>query len=511
MINMPLKIFNTLTRKKELFKPLKDKEVGIYTCGPTVYAYAHIGNLRTYIFEDILKRTLIFNGFKLKNVMNVTDVGHLTSDADTGEDKLEVGAKRENRTVWEIAEFYTKIFFEDLRRLNILQPDIICKATDNIKEMIDLVKTLSRKGFTYQIDDGIYFDTSKFKNYGKLAKLDLKKLKPGARVEKNPQKRNPYDFALWKFSPKNQKRQMEWNFEDELILSNEEYKKLEKLSRENFNVRILGVKNDGKKKNVKVNFVGFPGWHIECSAMSIKYLGKTFDIHCGGIDHVPVHHTNEIAQAEVATGKKFVRYWMHGDFLVLKSTEKMAKSEENFLTLQTLVDKGYSPLDYRYFALGAHYKSQLEFSWENLESARKSLQGLKQQIKILKKGKGGKTSVAKVSEYKKRFVDAVNDDLNTPKALSVLWDLVRSKENVSAADRIKLIFEFDRIFGLKLHEEEIEEKLSEEVENMIRKREEARKTKDFETADEIRDHLKEMGIVLEDTPTGVKWKKIKAG
>jgi len=507
---MALKVFNTLTRKKELFKPLQDNKARIYTCGPTVYVYAHIGNLRTYIFEDILKRVLLLNGFKVKHVMNVTDVGHLTSDADTGEDKLEVGAKRENRTVWEIAEFYTKIFFEDLRRLNILTPDVICKATDNIKEMIELVKTLGKKGYTYWIDDGIYFNTAKFKNYGKLAKLDLKKLKPGARVKKNPQKKNPYDFALWKFSPKDQKRQMEWNFEYELTLSEGEYKKLKQLSEENPNVKILNFRDSGKIKKVRVNFIGFPGWHIECSAMSMKYLGRTFDIHCGGIDNIPVHHTNEIAQAEAATGKKFVKYWLHGDFLVLKKSAKMAKSGENFLTLQALVDKGYSPLDYRYFVLTAHYRSPLEFSWKNLDSAKKSLHTLKENIKMLKKSKNEKTPVVKVSEYKKRFEEAINDDLNMPKALSILWDLIRSKENINPEDKLKLIFEFDKIFGLKLGKEEVEEKLSEEIETLIRKREEARKEKDFETADGIRDELKEMGIVLEDTPTGVKWKKVKS-
>lgn len=507
---MPLEIFNTLTRKKELFKPLKYNEVRLYTCGPTVYSYAHIGNLRTYVFEDVFKRVLEFNGFKVKHVMNITDVGHLTSDADTGEDKLEVGAKRENRSVWEIAEFYTKIFFEDIRRLNIVFPNIICKATDHIKEMEELIKNLQKKGYTYWIDDGIYYDTSKFKKYGKLAKLDLKKLKPGARVEKNPQKKNPYDFALWKFSPTDHKRQMEWSFEDELILDNQEFKRLQKLSNENANVNILNSVNSGKIRKVKVNFIGFPGWHIECSAMSMKYLGDTFDVHCGGIDHIPVHHTNEIAQAEAATGKKFVNYWVHGDFLVLKSSAKMAKSGENFLTLQALVDKGYSPLDYRYFVLTANYRSQLEFSWKNLDAARKSLQSLKQHVKILKQNKDEKTSGAKLREYEKRFENAINDDLNTPEALSVMWNLIRTKEKISFEDKLKLILEFDKIFGLKLDEEDVEEKLSEEVENLIRKREETRKSKDFETSDEIRDQLKEMGISLEDTPTGVKWKKIKA-
>jgi cysteinyl-tRNA synthetase len=263
-------------------------------------------------------------------------------------------------------------------------------------------------------------------------------------------------------------------------------------------------------KKVKVSFLGFPGWHIECSAMSMKYLGSTFDVHCGGVDHIPIHHTNEIAQAEATTGKKFVKYWMHGEFLVLKKGLKMAKSGENFLTLQDLVDKGYSPIDYRYLILTANYRSQLEFSWESLDAAKKSLQSLKEHIKVLRKNKNGKTSVAKLSEYKKMFEEAVNDDLNMPKALSVMWNLVKSKENISSEDKLKLIFEFDKIFGLKLDKEEVEEKLSEEVENLIRRREEARKVKDFETADDIRDQLKEMGIVLEDTLTGVRWKKIKA-
>jgi cysteinyl-tRNA synthetase len=507
---MQLQIFNTLTRKKEVFKPLIDNEVRLYTCGPTVYSYAHIGNLRTYIFEDIFKRVLAFNGFKVKHVMNITDVGHLTSDADTGEDKLEVGARREKRSVWEIAEFYTKIFFEDIRRLNIIFPNIVCKATDHIKEMIELIKSLQQKGYTYWIDDGIYYNTLKFRNYERLAKLDLKKLKPGARVEKNLQKKNPYDFALWKFSPIDHKRQMEWNFNDELVLNSGELKRLRKITEKNSNVKILDITTLGKIKKVKVDFVGFPGWHIECSAMSMKYLGSTFDVHCGGVDHIPIHHTNEIAQAEATTGKKFVKYWMHGEFLVLKKGLKMAKSGENFLTLQDLVDKGYSPIDYRYLILTANYRSQLEFSWESLDAAKKSLQSLKEHIKVLRKNKNGKTSVAKLSEYKKMFEEAVNDDLNMPKALSVMWNLVKSKENISSEDKLKLIFEFDKIFGLKLDKEEVEEKLSEEVENLIRRREEARKVKDFETADDIRDQLKEMGIVLEDTLTGVRWKKIKA-
>src|SRR3989344_952205 len=272
-----LKFYNTLTRAKEEFKPQNPPAVGLYTCGPTVYNYAHIGNLRTYIFEDILKRALVANGFEVNHVMNITDVGHLTSDADVGEDKMEKGAKREGKTVWDIAEFYTKAFKEDMRRLNLVEPDIWCKATDHIAEQIELIQRLEKRGFTYLIDDGVYFDTTKDPHYGKLARLDIAGLRAGARIEMVKDKRNPTDFALWKLSPDNEQRQMEWE------------------------------SPWGK---------GFPGWHIECSAMAMKYLGETFDIHCGGIDLIPVHHTNEIAQAENATGKKFVHTWLHGEFLL---------------------------------------------------------------------------------------------------------------------------------------------------------------------------------------------------
>ena len=293
-----IKIFDTYTRKKRKFVPIEKGKVGIYCCGPTVYNYAHIGNLRTYVFEDVLRRVLEYNGFEVKHVMNITDVGHLTSDADTGEDKIEVGARREGKSAWEIADFYTKAFFRDIERLNILKPKIVCKATDHINEMIELIKKLEEKNYTYRTSDGIYYDTSKFKEYGKLSGMNFKdlneKLKAGARIEFNPEKKNITDFALWKFSPKDKKRQMEWNSP-------------------------WGI--------------GFPGWHIECSTMSMKYLGEHFDIHCGGIDHIPIHHTNEIAQSEAATGKKFVNYWVHGAFLVLSKNIKMAKSGENFITI----------------------------------------------------------------------------------------------------------------------------------------------------------------------------------
>jgi len=350
-----LKIYNTLTKQKEEFKPIKTgwfRKVGLYTCGPTVYNFAHIGNLRSYIFEDILKRVLKYNGYKVKHVMNITDVGHLTSDADEGEDKMEKGAKREGKTAWEIAEFYTQAFKSNLHDLNIIEPDVWCKATDHIKEQIKLVQKLIDRGFTYETSDGIYFDTTKIDDYGKMANLKNQELQAGVRVDIG-EKRNAHDFALWKWSSPNchpelvsgslPKRQMEWS---------------------------------------AFNHIGFPGWHIECSAMSMKYLGEQFDIHCGGIDHIPVHHTNEIAQSESVTGKKpWVKYWMHGEFL-LTGSDKMAKAGDNFLTLQTLKDKNINPLAYRYLLLQTHYRKQLTFSWEALEAAESGLKHFYDEVKM---------------------------------------------------------------------------------------------------------------------------------
>jgi len=450
-------------------------KVGMYCCGPTVYNYAHIGNLRSYIFEDILRRVLEFNGLKVKHVMNITDVGHLTSDADTGEDKMEVGAKKERKTVWEIAKFYTDAFFKDTKRLNILKPTIVCKATDHIKEMIDLIKKLGKNGYTYIIDDGVYYDTSKFKDYGKLTGMSFEKLqenlKAGARVELNPQKRNITDFALWKFSPKDKKRQMEWNSP--------------------YNI-------------------GFPGWHIECSTMSMKYLGNSFDIHCGGVDHIPIHHTNEIAQAEGATGKKFVNYWLHGAFLVMGKNIKMAKSVGNIVTLDVLIDEGFDPLDYRYLCLTAHYRSELEFTWDNLRAARNSLSTLKERIKMMREdivGKKSKSNPKIVKFYKQEFLSAINDDLNIPRALSVVWNIVRGKEKINAKDKLKLLREFDKVLGLNLIKKEKVEKLPKVVKKLIKKREEARKKGDWKIADEIRIKIKELGFIIEDTSKGVRWKR----
>ncbi|MFH1235591.1 MAG: cysteine--tRNA ligase [Parcubacteria group bacterium] len=448
-----LQLFNTLTRKKEPFTPLDKREVSLYTCGPTVYNYAHIGNLRTYIFEDLLKRVLLSNNYQVKHVMNITDVGHLTSDADEGEDKMEKGAAREHKTVWEIAEFYTNEFKKNLAELNASEPDTWCRATDHIKEQIDWIKKLEKKGFTYLTSDGVYFDTSKLTDYGKLTGQKLSELKEGARVEKNAEKRSATDFALWKFSPEGSKRQMEWE------------------------------SPWGK---------GFPGWHIECSVMAMKYLGETIDIHCGGIDHIPVHHTNEIAQAEAVTGKPFVRTWMHGAFLEMDKI-KMAKSGENFITLQTLKDKKIQPLSYRYFCLGTHYRKRLNFSWEALEAAQNGFENLL----ILTAGLGeGKIGCA---EFEQKFTDAVNDDLNMPKALGVVWDMLRSS-NPPHAKKASLL-KFDQILGLNLKDAKPID-VPDEIAKLMKQREELRKQKNWAESDSLRDEIARKGFKVEDTPAG---------
>ncbi|MEA3344451.1 MAG: cysteine--tRNA ligase, partial [Patescibacteria group bacterium] len=393
-----LKLFNTLSRKKEIFKPLKNKKVGLYTCGPTVYWFAHIGNLRTYLFEDILKRTLEYNKFKVKHIMNITDVGHLTSDADTGEDKIEKGAKREKKSAEEIVDYYTKAFEKDIERLEIKTPDLLPKATDHIKEQINLIKVLEKKGFVYQILDGIYFNTSKIKDYGKLAGLKKVKRKSCARIKPSVDKKNPRDFALWKFTPAGIKRQMEWD------------------------------SPWGK---------GFPGWHTECVVMSIKYLGIPFDIHCGGIDHISIHHTNEIAQAEAAYEKNLSNYWLHGEFLVLEKG-RMGKSEGNIIILDDLIKKNFNPLAYRYLCLGTHYRKKLAFSWRSLQYAQNTLDKLYEKFAEIKSGtttekkdiskKDISLSMSLSSNYLKKFLNFIDNDLNTPRALALMWDMLKDKK-----------------------------------------------------------------------------------
>lgn len=455
-----LLLYNTLTKKKEEFTPLHDKTVGLYTCGPTVYNYAHIGNLRTFIFEDILKRVLQHNGFSVNHVMNITDVGHLTSDADEGEDKLEKGARREGKTAWEIAEFYTRAFKKDLADLHIIPPTRYTKATDHIKEQIAWIEKLKKKGMTYKTSDGIYYDTSKFRDYGKLSGQNLAALKEGARVEKNPEKKNPTDFALWKFSPADAQRDMEWE------------------------------SPWGK---------GFPGWHLECSVMAQKYLGETLDIHCGGVDLIPTHHTNEIAQAEAVTGKPFSRVWMHGEFIVLKNNEKMSKSSDNFLTLKNLEEKGFDPIAYRYFTFSAHYRQKLNFSLEVLEAAQKTLERLRSHIHMWDAPDGG------CADFEQRFFDAVNDDLNMPQALAVMWEMIKS-ENPSS-DKHQSIIRFDTILGLGLAGIQPLQ-IPNEVRELAKKREAARATKNFGEADDLREKMSKKGFAVDDTPEGFVIKKL---
>jgi cysteinyl-tRNA synthetase len=459
-----LKLYNTLTRKKEAFKPIKAGEVRIYSCGPTVYWYQHIGNLRTYIFSDMLKRVLTYNGFKVRHVMNVTDVGHLTSDADVGEDKMEKAAAKEGKKAQDIANFYLKIFKEDLKKLNIIEPEIWCKATEHIKEQIKLIKKLEAKGYTYRTSDGIYFDTSKFEDYGKLARLKKEGLKAGARIEMG-EKKHKTDFALWKFSEKPGVRQQEWD-----------------------------------PKEFGADWpIGFPGWHIECSAMSMKYLGEHFDIHTGAEDHIQIHHTNEIAQSEAATGKKFVNYWMHARWLLYKG-EKVSKSKGGLYTISDLQEKEYKPLEYRYMCLLTHYRKQMDFKLENLDSAKASYERLKNIILELKYD--GKIN----QKYLKEFEKAINNDLDMPKALQVVWKLVRDEK---ASGKIETIGKMDEVLGLKLLEKE-EIKVPAEILELVEERERARKAKDWKKSDELRMKMKEKGWWADDTNEGPKVKKLES-
>lgn len=428
----------------------------LYCCGPTVYNYAHIGNLRTYLFEDQLRRVLEYNGFDVQHVMNITDVGHLTSDADTGEDKMELGARRMGKSAWEIAEEYTQAFIEDLKALNIKMPSLWCKATDHIPEQIEFVQELEAKGFTYQTDDGIYFDSQKLSGYGQLARLDIEGLRAGARVEPGA-RRFVTDFALWKFSPEGEQRQMEWESP-------------------------WGV--------------GFPGWHIECSAMSAKYLGDYFDIHCGGEDHIPIHHTNEIAQTEAARGTRLANFWMHGYFLQLDSA-KMSKSTGDFLRLAMLAERAIDPVVYRYFCLTAHYRTQMSFSWESLEANATALNRLYKAAYDW--GEPGNV----IESVRDAFLAEVNEDLNFPKALALVWDMVRS--DAVPADKKATLLELDLLLGLDIAAWAPKEALiPEAVLALVESREVARKAKDFREADRLRDEIKEIGFVIEDTREGPK-------
>ncbi len=456
---MNLHLYDTYSRSIREFEPLHPPEVGLYTCGPTVYDYPHIGNMRAYLFEDILKRVLIWNGYVVNHVMNITDVGHLVSDADEGEDKMEKGSARTGKSAWEIADFFAQAFKDDLKLLNILEPTIWCRATDHIQEQIDTIRCIEEKGFTYRTSDGIYFDTAKQPDYGVLGRLNIEGLRAGARIDMG-EKHNPTDFALWKFSPKDKKRQMEWDSP-------------------------WGV--------------GFPGWHIECSAMSAKYLGPYFDIHCGGEDHITVHHTNEIAQTEACYGTRLANFWMHCYFLQL-GDEKMAKSAGGFIRVKTLLEKGYDPLVFRYFCLNALYRAKLSFSWESIESAATSLNRLR--TSVFDWEEAGEVDM----NYLDRFSEAVNDDLNMPRALAVVWDLVRS--DVPASTRKATLLKMDDVLGLDLARwQPTHEEIPAEVIGLLNARTLARKEKRWADADTIRTQVTDLGYEIEDTATGPKAKR----
>lgn len=456
-----MKIYNSLTRKKEELSS-KDNTVKMYTCGPTVYYFPHIGNMRAYIFMDLLRKSLKYCGYKIEGVMNITDVGHLVSDSDEGEDKMEIAAKRENKDPYEIAKFYTDCFIKDTSRLNIKLPEHIAKATEHIGEMIDFIKKLEEKGYTYIIDDGVYFDVQKFKGYGQLSGKDLSTVGE-SRIDENSQKHHPFDFALWKFVPEN--HIMKWNSP-------------------------WGV--------------GCPGWHIECSAMGEKYLGNSIDIHTGGIDHKPIHHENEIAQNDAKEGKRVVKNWMHVEFLQVDGG-KMSKSLGNLYTLDDLIKKGYSPLDFRYMNLLTHYRKALNFTFESLASSASALKSLRNLV-LEHKGAPNKTKEEVLKSYEDQFVAAISDDLNIPLALGVLWKMLKSEEKSN--DIFLLAKKFDSVFSLDLEKETKAEEIPEEILNLANQRKIARENKDYAKSDEIRNLISSKGYTILDTKEGFEIKKI---
>ena len=454
---MSLRIYNTLTREKEDFIPIDKNEIRIYSCGPTVYYYAHIGNLRAYLFMDNLRRVLKYNGYKLKHAMNITDVGHLVSDADDGEDKMLKASRREKKTPFEIADFYTKAFLEDMKKLNIDMPEIICKATEHIDVMENYVKRIIENGYAYETEDTIYFDTSKLDKYGVLSNRNIEEQKAGARVKFDNKKKNVSDFALWIKAPEN--HLMKWD-----------------------------------------SFWGkcYPGWHLECSAMSEKYLGEVFDIHTGGMDHIPIHHENEIAQSKGYSGKIPAHYWMHVDFLQVNGG-KMSKSLNNLYTLKDLEEKGYKPEVYRMFNLSSHYKKPINFTFEAMDSAKIALSRLKEGYK---KHLLGNDNIDEkiIQEFEDRFLDAINDDLNMPQAMSVVWEIIRYEKK--SAELAKVLLKFDSVLGLKIDKDE-EIDLPEEIKKIVEERKVARANKNWSKSDELRDKLLNLGYTVKDTKDGM--------
>lgn len=467
-------LFNSLGRKKELFQPIVQGKVGIYCCGPTVYGYAHLGNLRTYLFEDTLRRVFEYNGYEVNHVMNITDVGHLTSNEDIGDDKVEMSAKKTGQTVWDIVKLYTEAFTYDLKQLNILQPNFMPKATDHINEQIEMVEQLEKAGYAYKTSDGIYFDVSKWSEYGKLSGQKLEDKMGGARVAVADEKRNAADFALWKFSSAAEKRQMEWKspWSDH----------------------------------------GFPGWHIECSAMSQKYLGKHFDVHCGGVDHIAVHHENEIAQSEAANKQKYVNYWMHGEFMTIDG-KRMGKSEGNAFLLKDLMAKNYLPLAFRFLNFNTHYRIQLNFTWEAVESANTALIKLYNAVLELK----SKIEPTVVNlDYKNKFLSAINNDLNMSVATSLVWLLLKS--DLPEGEKLATLYDFDKVLGLNLltiDKKDIESSqavdqagFSSDILNILNLRLAARKDKNFAESDRLRDELLKLGYQVKDGPNGQELIKV---
>jgi cysteinyl-tRNA synthetase len=482
MAGAPLRVFNTLGREAQEFTPLEPANVRVYTCGPTVYAYQHIGNLRAYVFADTLRRVLEWKGYEVVHVVNITDVGHLTSDMDEGEDKLELASRREGRSVWDIAAHYTDVFMRDLRELRVRAPTVWARATDHIEEMIAFARVLEEKGYAYKLEAGLYFDAAKVRDYGKLGRLDLDGLQEGARVAPTPGKRNPTDFALWRASPRDAQRLMEWD------------------------------SPWGK---------GAPGWHLECSAMSMKYLGERFDIHTGGVDHIPIHHTNEIAQSEAYLGGPWVPFWLHNEFINLREA-KISKSEGDTLRLSDLVQQGSHPLSYRNLLLGSHYRSQTEFTGDGLEGARTAQRRLLERIRERVRAGGDPLSYEDAAArldgvgrtYLARIDEAVSNDLNTAQALAVLTELSRDP-NVAGENLAVLVSASEALLAIGLLDlvpDDLDPPAAElaldadEVQRLINEREAARRQGDFATADEIRDKLDRIGVEVRDTGQGTVWK-----